>query len=64
MGEPGSVAWYTDPSLMLSADMQGMELLNVVRWAPAWEYLLVDECAEVAGVLNTHDLDQAFFARL
>ena len=56
----GSMARTIDPSLILSADLQGMALLDAIRRAPATEYLLVEPSGEVAGVLATRDLDQVF----
>jgi Zn-dependent protease/CBS domain-containing protein len=58
--DTGSMARSIDPSLMLSADLQGMTLLDAIRRAPASEYLLVEPSGEVAGVLATRDLDQVF----
>jgi CBS domain-containing protein len=58
--DTGSMARSIDPSLMLSADLQGMALLDAIRRAPASEYLLVEPSGAVAGVLATRDLDQVF----
>jgi Zn-dependent protease/CBS domain-containing protein len=58
--EAGSMARSIDPSLVLSADLQGMALLDAIRRAPATEYLLVDSTGQVFGVLATRDLDQVF----
>jgi Zn-dependent protease len=58
--ETGSMARSIDPSLVLSADLQGMALLDAIRRAPATEYLLVDSTGQVFGVLATRDLDQVF----
>jgi Zn-dependent protease/CBS domain-containing protein len=58
--ETGSMARTVDPSLVLSADLQGMALLDAMRRAPASEYLLVDPTGQVVGVLAARDLDQVF----
>jgi Zn-dependent protease len=58
--DAGSMARSIDPSLVLSADLQGMALLDAIRRAPATEYLLVDSTGQVFGVLATRDLDQVF----
>ena len=58
--ETGSMARSIDPSLVLSADLQGMALLDAIRRAPATEYLLVDSTGQVFGVLAARDLDQVF----
>jgi Zn-dependent protease/CBS domain-containing protein len=58
--EAGSLARTLDPSLVLSADLTGMALLDAVRQAPANEYLLVEPDGAVYGVLVTSDLDHAF----
>jgi Zn-dependent protease/CBS domain-containing protein len=59
--DTGSMARTIDQSLVLSADLQGMALLDAIRRAPATEYLLVDEpSGEVVGVLAARDLDQVF----
>ena len=58
--DAGSMARSIDPGLILSADLQGMALLDAIRRAPASEYLLVEQSGEVAGVLAARDLDQVF----
>ena len=58
--DAGALARSIDPSLVLSADLQGMALLDAIRRAPATEYLLVDSTGQVFGVLATRDLDQVF----
>jgi Zn-dependent protease len=58
--EVGSVARTIDPGLILSADLQGMGLLDALRRAPASEYLLVEPTGQVVGVLAAKDLDQVF----
>ena len=49
-----------EPGMMLSADLQGMALLDAIRRAPATEYLLVEPSGQVVGVLAARDLDQVF----
>jgi len=58
--DAGSMARTIDPGLILSADLQGMALLDAIRRAPATEYLLVDSTGQVVGVLAARDLDQVF----
>jgi Zn-dependent protease len=58
--DAGSLARTIDPSLVLSADLSGMALLDAVRRSPASEYLLVEPSGQVFGVLAAMDLDQAF----
>jgi Zn-dependent protease/CBS domain-containing protein len=58
--DTGSMAKTIDPSLVLSADLTGMALLDALRRAPATEYLLVEPSGQVAGVLAARDLDQVF----
>jgi Zn-dependent protease len=58
--DTGSMARSVDPSLVLSADLQGMALLDAIRRAPASEYLLADQTGQVVGVLAARDLDQVF----
>jgi len=56
--ETGSMARTIDPGVVLSADLQGMALLDALRRAPAPEYLLVEPSGQVYGVLAARDLDQ------
>ena len=58
--EAGALARTLDPSLVLSADLSGMALIEAVRRAPASEYLLIEPSGQVFGVLATSDLDHAF----
>jgi Zn-dependent protease len=58
--EAGSLARTLDESLVLSADLSGMALLEAVRKSPASEYLLVEPTGQVFGVLAAQDLDHAF----
>jgi Zn-dependent protease/CBS domain-containing protein len=54
----GSLARTIEEDLILSADLQGMALLDALRRAPSTEYLLVEDSGQVYGVLATRDLDQ------
>ena len=58
--EAGALARTLDPSLVLSADLSGMALLDAIRRAPATEYLLVEPSGQVYGVLAARDVDHAF----
>jgi Zn-dependent protease len=58
--DAGSLARTLDPSLVLSADLSGMALVEAVRRSPATEYLLVEPSGQVFGVLAAADLDHAF----
>jgi Zn-dependent protease len=58
--EVGAMARSVDPGLVLSADLQGMALLDAMRRNPASEYLLVEPTGQVIGVLAARDLDQVF----
>ena len=58
--EAGSLARTLEPSMVLSADLSGMDLIEAVQQAPASEYLLIEPSGQVFGVLATSDLDQAF----
>ena len=58
--DAGSLARTLDPSLVLSADLSGMALIEAVRRSPASEYLLVEPSGKVFGVLAAADLDHAF----
>ena len=58
--ESGSLARTLEPSLVLSADLSGMALLDAIRQAPASEYLLVEPSGQVYGVLAARDVDRAF----
>ena len=58
--DTGSLARTIEPSMVLSADLQGMALLDAMRRAPASEYLLVEPSGQVVGVLTARDLDQVF----
>jgi hypothetical protein len=58
--EAAALARTLEPSLVLSADLSGMALLDAIRRAPATEYLLVEPSGQVYGVLATRDVDHAF----
>jgi Zn-dependent protease len=58
--EAGTLARKLDPSLVLSADLSGIALIDAVRKAPASEYLVVEPSGQVYGVLTATDLDSAF----
>jgi CBS domain-containing protein len=58
--EAGALARTLEPSLVLSADLSGLALLEAIRRAPATEYLLVEPSGQVYGVLAARDVDQAF----
>jgi Zn-dependent protease/CBS domain-containing protein len=58
--EAGTLARTLEPSLVLSADLSGMALLDAIRQAPATEYLLVEPSGQVYGVLAARDVDLAF----
>jgi Zn-dependent protease len=58
--EAGTLARKLDPSLVLSADLGGIALIDAVRKAPASEYLVVEPTGQVYGVLAASDLDGAF----
>ncbi len=56
----GSMARSLDPSMILSADLQGMTLLDAMRRTPTSEYLLIGPDGELVGVLAAKDLEQVF----
>jgi len=58
--EAGALARTLEPSLVLSADLSGLALLDAIRRAPATEYLLVEPSGQVYGVLAARDVDHAF----
>ena len=58
--EAGALARTLEPSLVLSADLSGLALLDAIRRSPATEYLLVEPSGQVYGVLATRDVDHAF----
>jgi CBS domain-containing protein len=58
--EAGTLARTLEPSLVLSADLSGLALLEAIRLAPATEYLLVEPSGQVYGVLAARDVDHAF----
>jgi Zn-dependent protease len=58
--EAGSLARTLESGMVLSADLEGMDLLKAVHQAPASEYLLIEPSGQVYGVLAATDLDLAF----
>jgi Zn-dependent protease/CBS domain-containing protein len=58
--EAGTLARTLEPSMVLSADLSGLALLEAIRRAPATEYLLVEPSGQVYGVLAARDVDHAF----
>ena len=58
--EVGTVARTLQASMVLAADLSGMELIDAVRRANASEYLLVEPSGQVYGVLTASDLSHAF----
>ena len=58
--EVGSLARTLEPAMVLSADLNGLDLIKAVQQAPASEYLLVEPSGQVFGVLAASDLDIAF----
>jgi len=58
--EAGALARTLEPSLVLSADLSGLALLDAIRRAPATEYLLVEPSGQVYGVLAARDVEHAF----
>ena len=58
--EVGSLARSIDPSMVLSADLSGMALIDAINRAPASEYLLVEPSGEVIGVLAVKDFERVF----
>ena len=58
--DAGSLARTLEPSLVLSADLSGMALINALARSPASEYLLVEPSGQVYGVLAARDVDLAF----
>jgi Zn-dependent protease len=54
-----SVARTLEPGMILRADMDGEELINAMRAAPASEYLVVEADGSIRGVLATTDVQRA-----
>jgi Zn-dependent protease/CBS domain-containing protein len=57
--EARTMARTLDPSMVLSADLSGMALIDAIRRAPATEYLLIESSGQVYGVLARRDVDHA-----
>lgn len=58
--EAGSLSRTLEPTMVLAADLSGLDLIKAVQQAPASEYLLVEPSGQVFGVLAASDLDVAF----
>lgn len=58
--EAGSLARSLEPSLVLSADLSGADLIRAVQRIQASEYLLIEPSGQVFGVLAAADLNLAF----
>ncbi len=58
----GDLARRLEAGLMLSADLEGEELLRAMQTTPATEYVLVEPSGSIYGVLVTKDVDNAFRA--
>jgi Zn-dependent protease len=58
--EVGSLSKTLEPTMVLAADLSGLDLIKAVQQAPASEYLLVEPSGQVFGVLAASDLDIAF----
>lgn len=56
----GTVSRRLEAGLVLSVDIDGPGLLEVMRATPAAEYLVVDAESRVYGVLATKDVDEVF----
>ncbi len=57
--EARTMARSLEPSLVLSADLSGIALIDAIRQAPATEYLLIESSGQVYGVLARRDVDHA-----
>lgn len=49
-----------DPTLAISADLEGEDLIRTISLRPANDYLLLQQDGSVLGVLNVGDLDRVF----
>ncbi|MEU6735365.1 site-2 protease family protein [Streptomyces physcomitrii] len=56
----GSLSQELSPGMLVSAELSGEELLDVLRATPASEYLVVEESGEIYGVLSAADVERAF----
>jgi Zn-dependent protease/CBS domain-containing protein len=56
----GDLARRLEAGLMLSADLQGEDLLRAMQTTPASEYVLMEPGGSVYGVLVAKDVDNAF----
>jgi Zn-dependent protease/CBS domain-containing protein len=57
--EARTMARSLEPSMVLSADLSGIALIDAIRQAPATEYLLIESSGQVYGVLARRDVDHA-----
>jgi Zn-dependent protease len=58
--DTGSMARSIDDGGILSADLQGIALLDAISRYPNSEYLLTEPSGQVVGVLAAHDVEQVF----
>lgn len=58
----GDLARRLETGLMISADLEGEDLLRAMNTTPASEYVLLEPSGSVFGVLVTKDVDSAFRA--
>ncbi|MGY0066337.1 site-2 protease family protein [Streptomyces sp. QTS137] len=56
----GGLAQDLTDGMRVSAELAGEELLEVLRAAPATEYLVVEATGEIYGVLSAADVERAF----
>ncbi|QKW05635.1 site-2 protease family protein [Streptomyces sp. NA04227] len=56
----GTLAQDITEGMLVSAELAGEELLDVLRATPASEYLVVEESGEIFGVLSAADVERAF----
>jgi Zn-dependent protease len=61
--EAGDVARPLEAGMIVTADLTGEELLDVLRANPAPEYLVVEPSGEIVGVLAASDVQAAFLGR-
>ena len=59
----GSVARTLEAGMIVTADLTGEELLEVLRAHPAPEYLVVEPAGEIVGVLASSDVQAAFLGK-
>ncbi|MFF0187286.1 site-2 protease family protein [Streptomyces sp. NPDC005244] len=56
----GGLAQDLTDGMRVSAELAGEELLDVLRAAPATEYLVVEDSGDIYGVLSAADVERAF----